>query len=243
MCEGIPIFSGNNKAIYGTGTNSHSQAAIDLKINEDEWRKYEYHWWDKKLVADEYDEVAEKILEGVDKKKALKHARTLVKNEFNTDKKIAEWLKDVKNEWFRLIDGKHNRLARMVEPKLILYQEKIAKFKQDDIEKYNPYQAEAIPSLTQIKKHLPKEIRNQINNRVRAQVGDQVWDQVRDQVGAQVRATSYWGVKITLGLPIKNWFFDFLKLGVMIVVVQGKVKVFGKKGRFLGEYDEKDFIN
>ena len=57
----------------------------------------------------------------------------------------------------------------------------------------------------------------------------------------QVWATSYWGIKVTLGLPIKHWFFDFLKLGVMIILVQGKVKVFGKKGMFLGEYDRKDF--
>jgi hypothetical protein len=27
----------------------------------------------------------------------------------------------------------------------------------------------------------------------------------------------------------------------MVVFVQGKVKVFGKKGKFLGEYDRKDF--
>jgi hypothetical protein len=40
---------------------------------------------------------------------------------------------------------------------------------------------------------------------------------------------------------MNHWFFDFLKLGVMIVFVQGKVKVFGKKGKYLGEYDMEDF--
>jgi hypothetical protein len=81
----------------------------------------------------------------------------------------------------------------------------------------------------------------QVGAQVWDQVGDQVWAQVWDQVGDQVWATSYWGIKITLGLPIKHWFFDFLKLGVMIVFVRGKMKIFGKKGKFLGEYDEKDF--
>ena len=80
-------------------------------------------------------------------------------------------------------------------------------------------------------------LRAWLKNKNMAQVGDQVRDQVRDQV----YSTSYWGIKVTLGLPIKHWFFDFLKLGVMIVFVQGKVKVFGKKGKFLGEYDEADF--
>ena len=70
---------------------------------------------------------------------------------------------------------------------------------------------------------------------------DQVRAQVRAQVGDQVWATSYWAIKMTFGLPIKHWFFDFLKLGVMVVFVQGKVKVFGKNGKYLGEYDEKDF--
>ena len=77
-----------------------------------------------------------------------------------------------------------------------------------------------------------------IFTQVRGQVRGQVWDQVWDQVWA----TSYWGVKITLGLPIDHWFFDFLKLGVMIVFVTGKVKVFGKKGKYLGEYDESELI-
>jgi hypothetical protein len=58
----------------------------------------------------------------------------------------------------------------------------------------------------------------------------------------QVRITSYWAVNIHFNLGISHWFGDLLKLGVMIIFVQGKIKVFGKKGKFLGEYDKKDFI-
>jgi len=89
----------------------------------------------------------------------------------------------------------------------------------------------------------------QVGGQVWGQVGGQLWDQVGGQVGGQVRgqvrgqvwATSYRGVKIALNLPIKHWFFDFLKLGVMIVFVKGKIKVFGKKGMYLGEYDDSEF--
>jgi len=64
---------------------------------------------------------------------------------------------------------------------------------------------------------------------------------VGDQVGAQVWATSYWAIKVVLGLSIKHWFFDFLKLGIMVIFVQGKVKIFGKKGMYLGEYTEEEW--
>ena len=155
----------------------------------------------------------------------------MVKKNFATQAQLAKWLKDVPSEWGRLMaEPKFKGLAKKVNPKLTLYQDKIAKFKKTPIEKYNPYQATKLPKIEELKKH--KEL---------WAVRDQVWDQVRDQVRDQVYSTSYWGIKVTLGLPIKHWFFDFLKLGVMIVFVQGKVKVFGKKGKFLGEYDEADF--
>ena len=141
---------------------------------------------------------------------------------------------------------------------------KIEAFKKEDLEKYNPYQATKLPSKKvlspfrdQVWAQFRDRVRTQIKDRVWAQVGDQVgaqvggqlWDQVGGQVGGQVRgqvrgqvwATSYRGVKIALNLPIKHWFFDFLKLGVMIVFVKGKIKVFGKKGMYLGEYDDSEF--
>ena len=110
------------------------------------------------------------------------------------------------------------------------YQDKIAKFKKENIEKYNPYQTKKLPDLSSI----PKELRAQVWDQVRDQVGAQVWD--------QVGATSYWGIKVVLGLPIKHWFFDFLKLGIMIIFVKGKVKVFGKKGKYLGEWTEDEWL-
>jgi len=99
----------------------------------------------------------------------------------------------------------------------------------------NPITAEEMPPKTKIKK-IMAQVRAQVRAQVGAQVGAQVWAQVRDQV----RATSYWAIKVVLGLPIKHWFFDFLKLGIMIVFVKGKVKVFGKKGIYLGEYNQSD---
>ena len=175
------------------------------------------------------------------------------------------------------MEPKFKTLAKKVNPKLIIYQDKIVKFKKTPIERYNPYQATKLPKLEQLKQYknlaqvrdqmwdqvwaqvgdqvwaqVGDQMRDQVGDQMWAQVWDQVWDQVRAQVGAQVwaqvgdqvrdqvGATSYWGIKIALDLPIKHWFFDFLKLGVMIIFVKGKVKIFGKRGVFLGEYDEKD---
>ena len=126
----------------------------------------------------------------------------------------------------------------------LYYQQKIEAFKEDDIEKYNPYQATKLPSKKILVPFMDK-VRDKVSDQVRYQAWDQVWDQVsyqvRYQVRDQVRATSYWGVKIALDLPVKHWFFDFLKLGVMIIFVKDKVKIFGKKGMYLGEYDESEF--
>ena len=88
-------------------------------------------------------------------------------------------------------------------------------------EDYNPYQATKLPTIDAIKKSWA-----------------QVWDQVRDQVGA----TSYWAINLRFSLGLSHWFGDFLKLGVMIVYVQGKAKIFGKKGVYLGEYDQSDLV-
>lgn len=225
MCAGVPILANNKKAIFGKKTNSHSTTCENLKIDGDKYRKFEYWWWEKKLVQVHYDRVAEEILNKIDVNISTKLAEKVVKDNFRTQDQLATWLKDVSDEWDKLLDPKFKRLAKKVNPLLLTFQDKIEKFKKDDIEKYNPYQAEKMPSLTEIKK-FPQL----------AQVGDQVGDQVRDQVWA----TSYWGIKITLGLPIHHWFFDFLKLGVMIVFVKGKVKVFGKGGKYLGEYDESE---
>lgn len=267
MCEGIAIFSNNKKALHGVGTTSHSAAALKLKIKEDEWFKSEYHWWNKVFQADQYDGTALEILKEnkVDVVKAESVAKKYCKTHFSRQAQVIGWLKKTPSEWGRLMASDMKNLAKKVNPKLVFYQSKIKKFKKTNIEKYNPYQATRLPALKTIKAKMPKKVWDQVWCQVRDQVGcqvgyqawDQVWDkvwcqvrdlvgcqvgyQVRDQVRYQVWATSYWAIKVVLGLPIKHWFFDFLKLGIMIVFVQGKVKVFGKNGKFLGEYTRKEW--
>jgi len=288
MCQGIPILANNDKAIAGYKTNSHTTMAEGLNVSEDDWLKLEYHWWDKELIVDEYDDVAKEYIKKINVKKATSLARQLVKKDFNTQIKVANWLRDVNGEWGRLMEVEHRRLAKLVNPKLIIYQNKVAKFKKEPIEKYNPYQATKLPELKDIKKKFKEDqvgvqvwhqvrvqvwhqvrvqgwnqvgdqvgdqvgvqvgdqvwnqVWNQVRDQVGDQVGDQVWNQVRVQVRDQVWAVSYWGIKVALNLPIKHWFFDFLKLGIMIVFVKGKAKIFGKQGMYLGEYDEKDLFN
>jgi hypothetical protein len=256
MCQGVGIFANNKKAVFTYGTNSHSTTAEKLHLNEDNWRHYEYLWWNKKIQEVHMDRVAEEILKGIDKKTARKHVNKLVKDNFSTQKGLVKWLKTVPEEWDELMKPKHARLAKRVNPVLVEHRDRIEWFKKQPIERFNPYQATKLPKLEAIRKVMPKAVRAQVWDQVGAQVRAQVWDQVgaqvrdqvgdqvRDQVGDQVRAqeysTSYWAIKLTLGLPIKHWFFDFLKLGIMIVFVKGKIKVFGKKGKYLGEYDSKD---
>src|SRR3990167_3484002 len=244
MCIGVAIFANNKKAIYGKKTNSHTKSAEALHINEDDYWKYEYHWWAKEIVADHYDQVGKDLLKHIDKDKADKHVADLVKKHFRTQEQLAKWLKNVPDEWGHLMEDGQESLAKKVNPNLIEYKKKLKSFKYTD-KKFNPYQATKLPSIKELRQFKKlDQVRAQVGAQVRAQVGDQVWAQVRaqvgDPVGDQVYSTSYWAIKVQLGLPIKHWFFDFLKLGVMIVLVKGKVKIFGKEGIYLGEYDETD---
>ena len=86
------------------------------------------------------------------------------------------------------------------------------------------------------------QVWDQVEDQVGYQVGYQVRSQVRSQVGYQVRATSYWAINIRYNLGVSHWFGEFLKLGVVAVFVNGKVKIFGKKGKYLGEYDQEEFF-
>ena len=293
MCQGIAIFADNKRALYGKKTNSHSETASQHNVNEDNFRKFEYLWWEKKIVDAHSDRESQQIVAKISYAKALQLVEKLVRKNFGTQVGLAKWLKGVPDEWDKLMEPEFKSLAKKVNPILITFQDKIAKFKKQPIEKYNPYQATKLPSLKKLRSfkkldqvrdqvwaqvgdqvwdqvrdqvgaqvrdqvwdQVRDQVRDQVGDQVRdqvrdqvgaqvrdqvwAQVRDQVWDQVRDQVGDQVWATSYWAVKLTLGLPVKHWFFDFLKLGVMIVFVKGKAKIFGKKGKYLGEYNESD---
>ena len=120
--------------------------------------------------------------------------------------------------------------------------------------------------LKKVRNQVRNQVRDQVGNQVRDQVGDQVrdqvWDQVRDQVGDQVRdqvgdqvrnqvrdqvwnqvwdqvcTISYWAVKKFCNLKYEHPVFDLIRMGVIVVHLNGKIKIYGKNGKFLGEYDE-----
>ena len=92
----------------------------------------------------------------------------------------------------------------------------------------------------QVRSQVQDQVEGQVWGQVRSQVQGKVQSQVWNQVRNQVRATSYWAVNIYFNLGISHWFGDFLKLGIMIVYTGGKAKVFGKKGEYLGEYDQEE---
>ena len=83
---------------------------------------------------------------------------------------------------------------------------------------------------------------------VRDSVRDSVWDSVRasvrasvgDSVWEQSYIAGYLAVKEFMHLDYEHPSFDLIRMGVIVVIVDGKVKVFGNKGKFLGEFDEKE---
>jgi hypothetical protein len=85
------------------------------------------------------------------------------------------------------------------------------------------------------------QVRDQVGAQVRAQVRAQVWDQVGDHVRAQVRdqvgIIAYHAVKNFFNLDYDHPAFELIRLGIMVVNVLGKFKVFGKNGKFLGEFE------
>ena len=91
----------------------------------------------------------------------------------------------------------------------------------------NPITAEEMPPKGKIKK-------------IMAQVGAQFRDQVGAQVGAQFRTQVYlcahYAVKLFMNLSYEHPAFDLIRLGIMVVKVQDKYKVFGKNGKYLGEF-------
>ncbi len=61
---------------------------------------------------------------------------------------------------------------------------------------------------------------------------------VRDSVRAQSYLAGYLAIKDFMHLDYEHPVFDIIRLGVIVLVVDGKVKVFGKAGKLLGEFDE-----
>ena len=49
---------------------------------------------------------------------------------------------------------------------------------------------------------------------------------------------AYYAVKLFMGLSYEHPAFDLIRLGIIVVSVLGKIKVFGKGGKFLGEFDD-----
>ncbi len=96
----------------------------------------------------------------------------------------------------------------------------------------NPFTAEEMPEPSKI-----KAVMTSIRGQVWGQVGDQVWGQVWDQVWGQVWVCACYAVKMFMALGYDHPAFDLIRLGVIVINVFGKFKVFGKGGKFLGEID------
>ncbi|MCK9599633.1 MAG: hypothetical protein M0R06_11375 [Sphaerochaeta sp.] len=141
-------------------------------------------------------------------------------------------------------------IKRVWNPEELFPEIKVVTDRLKDYTPTNPITATKCPSKKKILQ-VWDQVRDQVWAQVRAQVGaqvwDQVWDQVRDQVGAQVWAQvgvqeyicGYYAVKEFMNLDYDHPAFEFIRMGVMVVAVNGKLKVFGKGGKFLGEFDYK----
>ena len=93
-----------------------------------------------------------------------------------------------------------------------------------DYKPTNPITAETMPPPSKVKK-----IMAQVRAQVGAQVGAQVW--------AQVGIITYYAISKLLGLDYDHPAFELIRLGVIVVSIQGKFKVFGKEGKYLGEIE------
>ena len=142
---------------------------------------------------------------------------------------------------------------------------KDVKTRLSDYKPINPIIAEEMPDKSKIKK-IMNPVRDQVWNQVgdqvwapvrdqvgaqvgaqvwdqvwapvRAQVRDPVWDQVWDQVRDQVWVCAYKAVADFFNLDYDHPGFELIRLGIMVIRVLGKFKVFGKGGKYLGEIDE-----
>lgn len=60
-----------------------------------------------------------------------------------------------------------------------------------------------------------------------------MWDYKRATAGSYIKERE--------NLPIKHWFFDFLKLGVIVIFDGDRIRIYGKDAEYIGEYNIKDF--
>ena len=81
-----------------------------------------------------------------------------------------------------------------------------------------------------------KKLTDQVGAQVGDQVGAQVGDQVMAQVGAQVRVCAYKAVADFFGLEYDHPAFELVRMGIIVAKVLKKFKVFGKSGKYLGEF-------
>jgi hypothetical protein len=92
--------------------------------------------------------------------------------------------------------------------------------------------------VDQLDDHITSHISDQLDLKIYDKIGYDAPCKVFDQFATQVLATSYCAINIYFKLGITHPFFEFLKLGVIVIFINGKVKIFGKKGKYLGEYRE-----
>ena len=101
-------------------------------------------------------------------------------------------------------------------------------------------QSDADQVRDQVGAQVRAQVRDQVGDQVWAQVwdqvGDQVGDQVWDQVWDQVRVCAYHAIKEFFNLDYDHPAFNLIRLGIMVVRVKGIFKVFGKNGKYLGEF-------
>jgi hypothetical protein len=117
----------------------------------------------------------------------------------------------------------------------------------------NPITATKMPDeqimrgvLVRIKDSVWNSVRDSVRDSVWASVRDSVWnsvwasvgDSVWNSVGGQSAICGYHAINKFLKLGIEHPAFDLVELGVIVVQTGGMVKVYGKKGKFLGEFRE-----
>jgi len=79
---------------------------------------------------------------------------------------------------------------------------------------------------------------NCVGDPVRASVRASFWNCVGDPTGDSVVIISYYAIKLFMNFEYEHPVFDLIRLGIIVIKVDNKFKVFGKNGTFLGEFND-----
>ena len=173
--------------------------------------------------------------------------KKIFKADLNTDKKsdCGEGINLATLKWIlndtSILDKVIVEFSIPPEAQIIVPTNSIGKFRTDIVHRKKIHSPmDLFPEIKGLLKRLQKY--KPINPITATKMPDKkrllaILKRVRDQVRAQVYTISYFAVKEFLNLDYEHPGFDLIRMGVIVVKINKKFKVFGKNGKHLGNID------